>query len=201
MRPELHGRVPGPGAERDGGAGTGGGGGRHHQLRQHHAGHHHQADAAQAALVLPVRVRPLPRCQVGDKKQVHARIYLLCVRGDGVKHSVQCSQCGSARPVDTDTWSLEEPCEECEHGEDSAQVNSRTTFCQHSVNMNNKPVCAGGAVGAVPRAGEPGGGAGLRPGGAQLQLPPHLGGSRARRGAALDIYVCRDLLYYNIWAQ
>ena len=52
-----------------------------------------------------------------------------------MKHSVQCSQCGAARPVDTDTWSLEEPCEECEHGEDSAQVNSRTTFCQHSVNM------------------------------------------------------------------
>ena len=44
-----------------------------------------------------------------------------------MKHSVQCSQCGAARPVDTDTWSLEEPCEECEHGEDSAQVNSRTT--------------------------------------------------------------------------
>ena len=56
-------------------------------------------------------------------------------------------------------------------------------------------------IGAVPGAGVPGGGAGLRPGGAQLQLPPHLGGSRARRGAALDIYVCRDLLYYNIWAQ
>ena len=78
-------------------------------------------------------------------------------------------------------------------------VNMVSTFCQHGV--NNKPVCAGGAVGAVPGAGEPGGGAGVRPGGAQLQLPPHLGGSRARRGAALDIYVYRDLLYYNIWAQ
>ena len=51
-----------------------------------------------------------------------------------MKHSVQCSQCGAARTVDTDTWSLEEPCEECEHGEDSAQVNRHTTlstFCQH----------------------------------------------------------------------
>ena len=37
--------------------------------------------------------------------------------------------------MDTDTWSLEEPCEECEHGEDSAQVNIHTTFCQHYVNM------------------------------------------------------------------
>ena len=80
--------------------------------------------------------------------------------------------------------------------------NILSTFCQHSVNMNNKPVCAGGAVGALPGAGGAGGGAGVRPGGAQLQLPPHLGSSRARRGAALDIYVYRgDLLYYNIWAQ
>ena len=41
----------------------------------------HQAGAAQAALVLPVPVRPLPRCQVGSKKQVpRSNISPVCQR-------------------------------------------------------------------------------------------------------------------------